>query len=249
MKLSSKVALITGASRGIGRSVTRAFARESASLFLVGHSDESALKEAIQEAGALGAEADGGLFNIGSYPDVRRLADAIERRFSTLDIVVNNAGVLKLTPLLEITADQWESTIRTHLHGTFYCTVEMVNRFMKVRGSGKIVNVAAAAALSGYYGVADYASAKGGIVAFTINAAKELQSLNIQVNAIIPVARSRMIDSLGDYYKRAFGEKAAARITEVASPEALVPSFLFFASSDSDYVTGQLLTADGGTTL
>jgi NAD(P)-dependent dehydrogenase (short-subunit alcohol dehydrogenase family) len=74
----------------------------------------------------------------------------------------------------------------------------------------KIVNVAAASALRGYYGVADYASAKAGIVAFTINAAKELQPLNIQVNAIIPVAQSRMIDSLGDYYKRAFGEKAAS---------------------------------------
>jgi NAD(P)-dependent dehydrogenase (short-subunit alcohol dehydrogenase family) len=76
-----------------------------------------------------------------------------------------------------------------------------------------------------------------------------LQSFNVQVNAIIPVALTRMIESLGDYYERTFGEKAATRITEVASPEALVPSFLFFASSDSDYVTGQVLIADGGSTL
>jgi 3-oxoacyl-[acyl-carrier protein] reductase len=248
MRLSGRIALITGASRGIGKSVALAFAREGAGIFLVGHQDESALQQTLQETRALGADAEGGLFDVGNYDDVRRLISAIERRFATLDIVVNNAGVIRPTPLLDITPAQWEGTIRTHLHGTFFCTVEAVNRFMKARRSGKIVNVAAAAALRGYHGVADYASAKGGIVAFTRNAAKELQSLNIQVNAVIPVARTRMIDSLGGYYERAFGEKAATRITEVASPEALVPSFLFFASSDSDYVTGQVLTADGGTT-
>jgi 3-oxoacyl-[acyl-carrier protein] reductase len=247
MKLSGKIALVTGASRGIGRSVARAFAREGAGLFLVGHRDESALQRTLRETREMGAEADGGLFDVGNYEEVRRLTDAIERRFATLDIVVNNAGIITPTPLLEITPK--ESTIRTHLHGTFYCTVEAVNRFMKARRSGKIINVAAAAALRGYHGVADYASAKGGIVAFTRNAAKELQSFNVQVNAIVPVARTRMIDSLGDYYERTFGEKAATRITEVASPEALVPSFLFFASSDSDYVTGQVLIADGGSTL
>ena len=249
MKLSGKIALVTGASRGIGRSVARAFAREGAGIFLVGHQDESALQQTLRETREMGAEADGGLFDVGNYGEVRRLIKAIERRFTTLDIVVNNAGIIRPTPLLEITPEQWESTIRTHLHGTFYCTIEAVNRFMKARRSGKIINVAAAAALRGYLGVADYASAKGGIVAFTRNAAKELQTFNVQVNAIVPAARSRMIDSLGDYYNRTFGEKAATRITEVAPPEALVPSFLFFTSSDSDYVTGQVLNADGGATL
>jgi 3-oxoacyl-[acyl-carrier protein] reductase len=254
MRLSDTVALVTGASRGIGSAVAPAFAREGASVFLVGHHDQDALERAIEEtrqAGALAgsAQADGGLFDVGRYEEVRRLADAIERRFARLYIVVNNAGVIRPTPLLEITPEQWEDTIRTHLHGTFHCTVEMVNRFMKRRRSGKIVNVAAASALKAYAGVADYASAKGGIIAFTRNAARELQPLNIQVNAIIPVARTRMIDALGAYYEKALGTRAASRITEVAPPQALVPSFLFFASSDSDYVTGQILSADGGSTL
>jgi 3-oxoacyl-[acyl-carrier protein] reductase len=254
MKLSGTVALVTGASRGIGCAVAQAFAREGASVFLVGNRDRQALEQAIEQtrqagAPAGGAQADGGLFDVGRYEDVRRLAEAIERRFARLDIVVNNAGVIRPTPLLEITPEQWEDTIRTHLHGTFHCTVEMVNRFMKQRRAGKIVNVAAASALRAYAGVADYASAKGGIVAFTRNAARELQPLNIQVNAIIPVARTRMIDALGAYYEKTLGARAAGRITEVAPPQALVPSFLFFASSDSDYVTGQVLSADGGSTL
>jgi len=248
MKLQNKVALITGASRGIGKSVAEGFAREGANLFLVGNRDQEALQQALREVRAFGAEAEGGLFDVGSYEDVRRIADAIERRFGTLDIVVNNAGIINPTPLLEITPEQWERTIRIHLNGTFYCTLEMVNRFMKRKRGGKIVNVAAAAALRAYQGVADYGSAKGGIVAFTRNAARELMPLNIQVNCVIPVAQSRMIDSLGEYYKRQFGAGASAKIKDVAPPQALVPSFLFFASSDSDYVTGQILTADGGAT-
>jgi len=250
MRLSGTVALVTGASRGIGSAVAQAFAREGASVFLVGHRDQDALERAIEETRQAGsAQADGGLFDVGHYEEVRRLAEAIERRFARLDIVVNNAGVIRPTPLLEIRPEQWEDTIRTHLHGTFHCTVEMVNRFMKQRRSGKIVNVAAASALRAYAGVADYASAKGGIVAFTRNAARELQPFNVQVNAIIPVARTRMIDALGAYYEKTLGARAAGRITEVAPPQALVPSFLFFASSDSDYVTGQILSADGGSTL
>lgn len=249
MKLKGKVALITGASRGIGRSVAHAFAREGAKLFLVGHRDEAAIRQAISDAVELGVEAEGGLFDVGNYQEVRRLADATESRFGRLDILVNNAGIIRPTPLLEITPEQWEGTIRTHLHGTFYCTVEMVNRFMKEKRSGKIINVAAAAAFRGYYGVADYAAAKGGIISFTRNAAKELVSLNIQVNAVVPVARSRMIDSLGEYYDGFFGKKAGDKIRQVAPPEALVPSFVFFAGSDSDYVTGQVLTADGGSSL
>jgi 3-oxoacyl-[acyl-carrier protein] reductase len=248
MKLAGKIALITGASRGIGKSVAAAFAREGAKIFLVGNRDAEALNQTLGEVRASGADAEGGLFDVGNYEDVRRIADAIERRFGALDIVVNNAGIINPTPLLEIAPEQWERTIRIHLNGTFFCTLEMVNRFMKSKRAGKIVNVAAAAALKAYQGVADYGSAKGGIVAFTRNAARELMPLNIQVNCVIPVAQSRMIDSLGEYYRRQFGAGASARIKEVAPPQALVPSFLFFASSDCDYVTGQILTADGGTT-
>jgi len=248
MKLAGRVALITGASRGIGKSVAEGFAREGANLFLVGNRDEGALSETLREVRGSGVEAEGGLFDVGVYDDVARIADAIERRFGALDIVVNNAGIINPTPLLEITSEQWERTIRTNLNGTFYCTLEMVNRFMKRKRAGKIVNVAAAAALKAYQGVADYGSAKGGIVAFTRNAARELMPLNIQVNCVVPVAQSRMIDSLGEYYRKQFGAGASARIKDVAPPEALAPSFLFFASSDSDYVTGQILTADGGST-
>jgi 3-oxoacyl-[acyl-carrier protein] reductase len=246
MKLSGRVALITGASRGIGKSVAKAFAREGASLFLVGHLDEEALQQTLADIRQSGTEAEAGLFDVGNYDDVKRMADAIGRRYGTLDIVINNAGNIAPAPLLEITPDQWERTVRTHLHGTFYCTVEMVRRFLKPNRSGKIVNVTAPSAVRGSSGVADYASAKGGIIAFTRNAARELLPFNIQVNAVLPVARSRMTDALAEYHARFVGEESAARLKNLPSPDAVLPSFLFLASSDSDYVSGQVLAADGG---
>jgi 3-oxoacyl-[acyl-carrier protein] reductase len=245
-KLKGKVALITGASRGIGRSVAFGFAREGASLYLVGHTDEGALRETLDELRQAGAEAEGGLFDVGSQPDVIRIADALERRYGTLDVLVNNAGNIAPTPLLEITPEQWDRTVRTHLYGTFYCTVEMVRRFLKPKRAGKIVNVTAPSALRGGNGVADYASAKGGIIALTRNAARELLPLNIQVNAVLPVAHSRMTDALAEFHARFSGEDTAARLRNLAPPDVLLPVFLFLASSDSDYVTGQVIGADGG---
>jgi 3-oxoacyl-[acyl-carrier protein] reductase len=148
--------------------------------------------------------------------------------------------------LLDITQEQWERTIRTHLNGTFFCTVELVRRFLKPKRSGKIINVTAPSALRGSYGVADYAAAKAGIIAFTRNAARELLPLNIQVNAVLPVARTRMTDALATYYAGLSNPETAARLETLAPPEAVVPAFLFFASTESDYVTGQVLAADGG---
>jgi len=247
-KLEGKIALITGASRGIGCSVAQAFAREGAHLFLVGHVDQQALDDTARLVREAGADVQAGLFDVGNYDDVCRIADRIATQFGTLDIVVNNAGTIRPTPLLEITSEQWERVLRTHLYGTFYCTVEMVRRFLAAKRSGKIINVTAPSAVRGSSGVADYASAKGGIIAFTKNAAKELAPLNIQVNAVLPVAHSRMTEALAEYHGRVFGEEAVARFRSHPSPDVVAGTFLFFAGSDSDYVTGQVLAADGGAT-
>jgi 3-oxoacyl-[acyl-carrier protein] reductase len=245
-KLRDRVALITGGTRGIGRSVAEAFAKEGAALFIVGRTDEESLKHTLIELRKIGANAQGGLFDVGIHNEVSRLAEQIAQAFGTLDIVVNNAGNIAPTPLLEITSEQWAHTIRTHLDGTFYCTVEMVRRFLKPKARGKIINVTAPSAVRGSSGVTDYASAKGGIIAFTRNAARELLPFNIQVNAVLPVARTRMTDALAEYHNRLGYTETAVRLGQLPSPEAVVPAFLFFAGADSDYVTGQVLVADGG---
>jgi 3-oxoacyl-[acyl-carrier protein] reductase len=125
-----------------------------------------------------------------------------------------------------------------HLKGTFNCT-QAVIPVMKQQKKGKIINIAAPSALRGSYGVADYAAAKGGIVALTKNAANELKAYNIQVNCISPVADTRMTEELTKFRREQLG--IARRNREVVPPEAIAPAFLFFATSDSDYVSGQLL--------
>ena len=245
-KLQNRVALVTGGTRGIGKSVAAAFAAAGARVFIAGHLDKPALERTLSDLRSMGAEVDGGLFDVSDCNQVRRLADRIDERFGTLEIVVNNAGTITPTPLLEITSEQWQRTIGIHLNGTFYCTVEMVRRFLQPQGHGKIINVTAPSAVRGSSGVADYASAKAGIIAFTRNAARELLPLNIQVNAVLPVARTRMTDALAKYYAGLSDPEVAARLGKLAPPESVVPAFMFFASADSDYVTGQVLAADGG---
>lgn len=246
MRLMGKVALITGASRGIGRAVAERFAKEGARLFLAGHKDRGALAETVAAARSLGAEVQSGLYDVSVYEEVQRMADDLERSHGTLDILVNNAGNIKPTPLLEITPAQWDQTIRTHLGGAFYCTREMVTRFLRPKQAGKIINVTSPSGVRASHGVADYGSAKAGVMMFTRCAARELLPFNIQVNAVLPVVGTRMTDSLIDYYREQIGVDAAKRFENLAPPEAVAPAFLFFATSDSDHVTGAVLTADGG---
>jgi 3-oxoacyl-[acyl-carrier protein] reductase len=241
MRLENKIALITGASKGIGKAVAEGFAKEGAHLYLVGHKDKKRLNEVMECCKSKGVTVNSGLFDVGNNAEIERLMEEVGKVFGGVDILVNNAGIIKPTPFLEIHPQQWDKVIKTHLYGTFYCTTETVRRFMKDKKRGKIINLCAPAAVRGSIGVADYASAKGGIYAFTKNAARELLAYNIQANAILPVARTRMTDSLAEFHG-AEGE----RFFHLADPTVLVPSFIFFASEDSDYVTGQVLTVDGG---
>jgi 3-oxoacyl-[acyl-carrier protein] reductase len=247
MRLSGKVALVTGGSRGIGRSVAECFVREGARVFIVGRNDRRALDDALAGLRELGAEVDGELCDVGQHQRVRQLADRIERRFGRLDVLVNNAGVISPRPLLEIPPQDWESMLRNNLLGTIFCTIEMTARFFKPQRAGKIVNVTSSAARRPTIGLSDYATAKGGIEAFTLSAAKELLADNIQVNAIAPVGFTRMVEALIDSARKAAAApEMISSLEALPGPERLVRSFLFFASSDSDYVTGQILTSDGG---
>lgn len=190
---------------------------------------------------ATGVEAAAGLYDVADVESVRQLARAIHQAFGTLDVVVNNAGILMPAPILDITPEQWDRTLKVHLYGTFYTLREMTLRFLKPKGKGKIINVTAPSAVRASLDVADYASAKGGIISLTRNAARELKPFNIQVNAVLPVAATRMTDALIEH-----------RLVEpgrpYVPPEAVAPTFVFLAGDDSDYVSGQIIGADGGAT-
>ena len=237
-RLEGQVAVVTGGSRGIGRAVALEFAREGARLALIAGQDRQALSNVEAEIAAVGGESIGRVANVALRDEVEQVVDAALAKWGRIDVLVNNAGILQLGPLESISEERWDTTVSVHLKGTFNCT-QAVIPIMKKRGGGKIINIAAPSALRGSYGVADYAAAKGGIVAFTRNAANELKSYNIQVNCISPVADTRMTEELTKFRREHQG--IARREREIVAPEAIAPAFLFFATAESDYVTGQLI--------
>lgn len=237
-RLQDQVAIVTGASRGIGFAVAAAFAREGARLLLAAARDRDVLDKAASEIAALGADGISILADVGRRGDAERLAQAAIAKWGRIDILVNNAGILRPAPLEQISEEQWDETLAVHLKGTFNCT-QAVLPFMKQQRKGKIINVAAPSALRGSYGVADYAAAKGGIIAFTRNAANEVKAYNIQVNCVSPTADTRMTAALTDFRRTHLG--IARRERAAVPPEAIAPAFIFFASAESDYVSGQLL--------
>jgi len=237
-KLNDHVAIVTGGSRGIGRAVALAFAREGARVVVTAAHDQAALEETERKLASLGAEALASLADVSRRADIDSLVRAVIGKWQRIDILVNNAGVLKPTPLESLSEEQWDETLSVHLKGTFNCTQAVVPH-LKQRGKGKIINIAAPSALRGSYGVSDYAAAKGGIIAFTRNAANELKPHNIQVNCISPVADTRMTETLTKFRRHHLGQ--TERLRKFLPPEAITPAFVFFASSDSDHVSGQLL--------
>jgi NAD(P)-dependent dehydrogenase (short-subunit alcohol dehydrogenase family) len=248
MRLRSKVALITGGSRGIGRAVAVAFVREGANVAVVSVSDQLALTQVANELTALGGDSLALRADVSQKAEVEHIVQRVVEHWGRVDILVNNAGILHPSKLEDIGEVQWSATLAVHLTGTFLCT-QAVLPVMKAHGGGKIINVAAPSALRGSFGVADYAAAKGGVIAFTRNAASELRGDNIQVNCISPVAETRMTEALFAFRRQHLSEPVATfGQAKRAEPEAVTPAFVFFACADSDYITGQVLAVDGGLT-
>jgi NAD(P)-dependent dehydrogenase (short-subunit alcohol dehydrogenase family) len=237
-RLDGQVAIVTGASRGIGRAVALVFAREGARVAIAAVKDREALEKTEREIAEVGSECIALLADVARRGEIDRLVQAVLAKWGRIDVLVNNAGILRLAPLENISEERWDDTLAVHLKGTFNCT-QAVIPIMKQQKKGKIINIAAPSALRGSFGVADYAAAKGGIIALTKNAASELKAHNIQVNCISPVADTRLTEELTKFRREQLG--IARRDREFVPPEAIAPAFLFFATADSDYVSGQLI--------
>ena len=248
MRLLDKVAVVTGGSRGIGRAVALAFAREGARVAVVGTHDTTALAHVADEITALRRDALVLPADVSQRVQVEHMVQKVVDHWGRLDVLVNNAGIIHPTRLEEISDTQWQETLAVHLTGTFQC-IQAVVPAMKAQGGGKIINVTAPSALRGSFGVADYAAAKGGIIALTRNAASELKVYNIQVNCISPVAETRMTDALFAFRRQHLDESIATfGNAKLVGPEAVAPAFVFFACADADYISGQILAVDGGLT-
>jgi 3-oxoacyl-[acyl-carrier protein] reductase len=244
MKLEGKVAIVTGARKGIGESVALSLAREGADLVLVSRSIKPDTP-VVQKIKQLGRRVLVKQVDVGNRTQVVEMVDNTLSSFGRVDLLFNNAGISKPVMLWKMTEEQWEDVIRINLTGTFYC-LQAVAKPMMEQKSGSIVNVTSSAGLLGTVGQANYTAAKGGVHALTKSAAKELARYSIRVNTIAPMAETDMTQTIAKDPK--FKEKYLERIPlgRFAQPEEVAPVVVFLASDESSYITGQTICIDGG---
>lgn len=250
MKLKDKVALVTGAGSGLGQAIALAFAREGAKLVVNDVVEERAAKT-VADIQALGGRAMAIAADVSDSQQVKQMfAQAVEK-YSTIDILVNNAGLLQAGEITTLEDEQWKRMLAVHLDGTFYCTREAVP-IMEAKGSGKIINMASIAATTGLGGASHYSAAKGGIMAFTKAAAKELIGKGIYVNAIAPgfIETPGLKEPVGmegkalaELIQAAFGKILLDRL---GTPEEVAPVAVFLASDESSFMVGQVISPNGG---
>lgn len=247
MKLKDKIAIVTGSSRGIGRAIALAFAKEGAAGVAVNYtSNEKAAQEAVEAIKEAGSRAIALKADVSKKEEAESLVEASMNEFGRLDILVNNAGFTRPALMLKMDETQWDQVVNLHLKGAFFCAQAAALR-MKEQKSGKIINVTSVAGVVGTVGQINYSAAKGGVISMTKSMARELARYNICANVICPgIVSTEMSEKIttDEKLKEIYLNRILLR--RFARPEDIAPAFVFLASDDSNYITGQLLCVDGG---
>ncbi|TKC18628.1 3-oxoacyl-[acyl-carrier-protein] reductase [Robertmurraya kyonggiensis] len=244
MKLEGKSALVTGASRGIGREIALELARQGANVAVNYAGSESLANEVVNEIKALGRDAIAIQANVADGGSVTEMVNKVIEQFGRLDILVNNAGITRDTLLMRMKEDDWDAVIDTNLKGVFLCTKAVTRQMMKQR-SGRIINISSIVGVSGNAGQANYVAAKAGVIGLTKTTAKEFASRGITVNAVAPgFITTDMTDKLTEEIKGEMLKQIP--LARLGDPEDIAKVVVFLASEDSRYMTGQTLHVDGG---
>lgn len=240
----SKVAFITGATRGIGKQIALTLAENGYDICLNYRKENDELvntKKEIEESNVKCLAVQG---DVSSFDDCKRMVDQIVAEFGKIDVLVNNAGITKDTLIMRMSKEDFESVIDVNLTGTFNVTKNVVPFMMKAR-SGKIINISSVVGVAGNAGQTNYAASKAGIIGFTKSLAKEIGSRNIQVNAVAPgFIETQMTEVLSDSVKEEISKNIPLKRMGTTSDVANLVKFL--ASDDSSYITGQVINVDGG---
>jgi len=246
MKLKDKVALVTGSSRGVGKAIALAFAKEGAKVMVNYTSNEKAANEVLETIQKMGGQARMFKADVAKKAEAQALVQATVDAFGGLDILVNNAGFTRPAMMLKMSEEQWDAVVDIHLKGAWLCA-QAAAPHMIAKNGGKIINVTSVAGMVGTVGQINYSAAKGGVISMTKSMARELARNNICANVIslgiVPTDMSEKIttdEKLKEIYMnrillKRFGET-----------EELTPAFVFLASDDANYITGQLIAVDGG---
>jgi 3-oxoacyl-[acyl-carrier protein] reductase len=244
------VVLITGGTRGIGLAVAEAFAVRGDHVIVTGGSDASAAHGAQEALRRRCPDAEARLLDCRDGAATRALIDELLERHGRLDAAVANAGVIRPRPFLEIDEEQWRELLDVHLTGSFLLLQAAARAMVATGRGGSLVSVTAPAALRGGVGVADYASAKGGIVSLTKCMARELAPHGITVNSVLPVAESRMTEALREFHgiDRDSWQQGYPQ-GRMPTPEEVADVFVFLASDAARHVNGQVLAVDAGRSM
>ena len=244
INLKDKVALVTGASRGIGRSIATTLAGAGALAVINYKSNAAAAEEVVSAIAAAEGRAAAIQADVSEAAEVERLFKELLDRYGKIDILVNNAGITRDTLLLRMKEEDFDAVIQTNLRGVYLCTKAALRPMTRAR-SGRIINITSVVGLMGNAGQANYAAAKAGIIGFTKAAAREIASRNITVNAVAPgYIETELTGVLSETVRQAILENIP--LGRLGQPQDVADLVCFLASDAASYITGQTLTVDGG---
>lgn len=246
MRLAGRAAVVTGSSRGVGRGVALAYAAEGADVLVNYSSSEGPALEVVKQIQSMGRKSVAVKADVSCKSEVQEMMAKAKECFGRLDIVVNNAGFTRPGMLSKMSEEDWDAVINAHLKGPFLC-IQAAFEYFKEQNYGKVINVSSVAGLVGTVGQINYSAAKGGILSFTKSVARELARYNVCANVIsLGIVETDMSEKIRTDEKLSEVYMNRILLKRFATTHDICPAFVFLASSESDYVTGQLLCVDGG---
>ena len=244
MLLANKTALVTGASRGIGRATAIELAKAGAKVAVNYAGNRAAAEEVVAQIQAAGGQAFMVQADVGDAAAVDAMVKSVVEQFGSIDILVNNAGITRDNLIMRMKEEDWDAVIHTNLKGILNCT-KVVTKLMMKQRYGRIVNMTSVVGVMGNAGQSNYAAAKAGVIGFTKSMAKELASRNITVNAVAPgYISTDMTADLPDQAKADL--QSQIPLQRLGNPADVASAVLFLVSPGADYITGQTLHVDGG---